>query len=53
MKLYWRVSQVVELELTLSKLKSYSKKKPLDFGVQFLKRFSDRTVTEDLVNRTV
>ena len=44
---------MVGLELTLSGLKSYSEKKPLDFEVQFLKRFSDRTVTENLVDRTV
>ena len=44
---------MVGLELTLSGLKSYSEKKPLDFEVQFLKRFSDRTVIEDLVDGTV
>ena len=43
---------MVELELILSGLKSYGERKPLDFEVQFLKRFSDRTVIEDLVYGT-
>jgi len=42
---------VVELELTLNKLKSYSRRKLLDFEVQKL-FFANKTVTENLANKT-
>ena len=51
MKLYWRVFQVVGPELTLSRFKSYSERKLLDFGMQFLKRFAGGTATKNLADR--
>jgi len=41
----------MELELTLNKLKNYSRKKLLDFEVQN-NYFVDRTVIKDLADRT-
>ena len=44
----WRVSQVVELEL---KLRNYSEREPF-WTLKYKDCFVDRTVTEDLTDRT-
>jgi len=45
------VFQAVELKLTLNKLKSYSKRKLLNFEVWKL-FFVDKTTTKDLADKT-